>query len=130
MEQFQLKVLDQGLQLVRSKDDAYNLADFVIDHMVNYSEISELRAMRNEPEICDVIVALAILIEHEKKTAEKPSFVNIFMTLGTIKGKQELANNPDWVKFSHPAFKEWYAFVVSCVQRVLNEFKLLETARA
>jgi hypothetical protein len=114
MTKFETEVFKQGLQMVRTSADAIILADMLTSRSV-YGASDKEQLIDGE--------LLGILIDHERKKSKKPDFINIFMTLGTIQGKEELSQNAGWIEFTQRYGATVRQARERSLNRLLDQFK-------
>jgi len=91
MNQFEMQILNGALDQVDSDADSINLATMII----------RLTKQENSDHVLDHLDAqlLALLINHERRTSEHPSFSNIY-SLVASHNLDELTQLPGWKEFA------------------------------
>ena len=119
MNVFEMRILNSALSQVDSDDDAFTLAATVIkltkeahsNHVLEYADTQ----------------LLTLLINHERKTSESPSFSNIHSLLAK-RNLGRLARIPGWRQFAAHRSGRLQESCLLFMEKRLSPFRLLQAA--
>lgn len=119
MNRFEMQILDGALSLVESATDSLTLANMVTKLIKQGQSNYVLDHMDTQ--------LLALLINHERKTSQFPSFSNIYSLLASH-NLERLTRIPGWKQFTAHSSARLRNSCLAFMEMRLSPFKCLRAA--